>query len=120
MNRLIEKVNKFKHLDPGWDGYADSMPPSNEVIDSVCTFLDHMTAVPGADGSIQLECHACDVDFELEFDSNGRVESLLIDDAGLYDNGMSKTLEFNNADIDIIIDDENNVVGLSLEYREKK
>lgn len=69
---LDAKLNELEKLEAGWDGRMSSAP-SREAI-AVARYL---TAVPGGDGTIQLELHAGGCDLEIEINPAGRVISVL-------------------------------------------
>jgi hypothetical protein len=61
----------------GWDG-GKARAITDAAIASVRRFLTYQVAVvPTVNGGIQLEWHAGNVDMELEFDAEGRPESLV-------------------------------------------
>jgi len=66
---INEVLESFAELPEGWNGYTGAAP-NNETIakaKEIASLLSEYSwqAVPGEDGSIQLECHTADYDIEI-------------------------------------------------------
>lgn len=80
---VIDRLGVVQRLAPGWDGYDGVPVPWNVAADALTVarkvYIDGLqppSAVPGSDGSVQLEWHFGGYDIELE---------MLIDAPGEYD-----------------------------------
>ncbi len=65
-------LDELSRLEPGWDGYGPSQPPSPQAIAAArCIW-----ACPHRDGGLQIELHAGGMDVEIEIDPAGKVLSV--------------------------------------------
>jgi hypothetical protein len=72
MSELLDKLDSFADLPFGWDGYRglSVKPRSIEKAKEFLSILPagNWQAVPGSDGSLQLELHEADCDIEIYID----------------------------------------------------
>jgi hypothetical protein len=69
MKPINEILESFAELPDGWDGYM-GVAPGRRTIERAKEIAGLLSgyewqAVPGEDGSIQLECHTADYDIEI-------------------------------------------------------
>ena len=84
--QLTDRLSELVSLHAGWDGYNGQPVDftkayfASEVlkqlyVDDVCT----PALVPGSDGTLQAEWHACDMDIELDILDVNKVNALYVD-----------------------------------------
>lgn len=72
-NDLMHLLDGLCDLPCGWDGYA-GIPPSRRAVEKAKEIVGHLPgymwqAVPGCDGSVQLEVHADGYDIEINIEA---------------------------------------------------
>jgi hypothetical protein len=72
MTHMERSLRGLQGLADGWDGRG-SAKPTAASIGTAC----YMTAVPGGDGSVQLEMHAGGADIEIEIGPDGQVRAVM-------------------------------------------
>lgn len=77
MKHLEEKLNALKTLENGWDGYKGK-PATIKAVNSVTAFLEALSLVPGADGSIMIEAHVHGFDIEIDFNPDGTLDDAFL------------------------------------------
>lgn len=112
-----EALSHLIDLKEGWDRYgADTI--SEKVIDTVSEFLANTTVVPGVNGDLQIEWHACGYDIEISFNNNAVIDNIAVDKPAFdFFNSTNRSCSFRNSgkcDVEIVVDYEGNFGSFDL------
>lgn len=74
-----ERIEPLTRLKKNWDTYG-AKPPTTKALSSALALLRFMQPVPINDGGVQIEVHACGIDFEILIGPNGVVKGICYED----------------------------------------